>query len=218
MKILLAIPLWRSGVYSETMESLFNLDRGGHEVEMFISEGFLTFEARNNAVNKAKQVMADYIFWVDSDMVIPKDALVKLMKLMDTYEVASGVYYKRRPPCIPLIYEKGKNGIFINIPIVKEGIQEVGGVGFGCVLTKMSAFDGMEEPFSFRKVEGIWQSEDLIFCEKLTEAGKKIAVDTSIQCGHLTVAEITNKHWHNFKQIEDLEGFVKKLGGEYGKV
>jgi glycosyltransferase involved in cell wall biosynthesis len=212
MRILLAVPMWRGQIPMETVESLFNLKRGEHEIKLYVPQGFLTFEARNMAVEAAKGFMCDAIFWVDSDMVIPDDALLKLVALLDKYEVASGVYYKRNDNVAsPLIYDRISDDIYKFRVVVGTGIQEVDGVGFGCVLTAMTAFDGMPMPFNFKRVAAGYSSEDLFFCNNYIKRGKKIAVDTSIKCGHVGSKIYTEKDWIKFKPCPTAEEAEKIL-------
>jgi hypothetical protein len=181
------------------MQSVFNIDRGEHKVVMYMPQGFLTFEARNLSVDFAKKNKFDAILWVDSDMVIPSDALLKLISHTDKHEVITGIYYRREQPCWPMIFmTDGKE--YRYIPMLPEGLIEVGGIGFGCVLTMISAFDGMEQPFGFRKVQNVYETEDLYFCDQYNKLGKKIAADTTVKCGHITSKIITDKDWYNFKQ------------------
>jgi len=212
MRILMAMPVWRSQIPPETVESLVNLKRGDHEIRFCMPQGFLTFEGRNIAVEAAKEWMCDAIFWVDSDMVIPEDALLKMVALLDKYEVVSGVYYKRCDgAATPLVYERISDDIYKFKVVIGTGIQEVEGVGFGCCLTAMTAFDGMGLPFMYKRISAGYSSEDLYFCNNYIKKGKKIAVDTSIKCGHVGSKIYTEKDWIKFKPVPTAEEAEKIL-------
>lgn len=61
--------------------------------------------ARNQLADAFLQTKAEYCFWMDSDMIFPSDAAIKLLKFAKDYDAkfVSGVYYqrvgKRLPAC-----------------------------------------------------------------------------------------------------------------------
>ena len=77
MKTLLAIPTARY-IETECIESLFGMKKKG-KVEMLIPRSYSVDVARNIIAKYAQEHKFDYIMWVDSDMIIPKDTLVKLL-------------------------------------------------------------------------------------------------------------------------------------------
>ena len=87
---------------------------------------------------------ADYVLWLDSDMTFPPDVLERMMKVLDEHEdidILSGLYFRRATPFTPVAFdvletdEKGEL-VFENMDDVPEGLREVAGCGFGCVLMK----------------------------------------------------------------------------------
>lgn len=147
-------------------------------------------EARNQCVESAKLAGCEYIFFVDYDVAVPANALVKLLSLKA--DVAAGVYHLKQVPSYPLIYVQGWQQAFEDYEY--GDCIKADGAGMGCTLIKMSVFDKIEPPY-FKTVPGYvdanpnalmpHMTEDLYFCQKVRNAGIDIIVDTSIQCGHV---------------------------------
>jgi glycosyltransferase involved in cell wall biosynthesis len=87
MKILLAIPSARY-IEVECITSIFSMKKK-RGMELFIPCSYSVDVARNNIAKYAKDHKFDYIFWVDSDIILPKDALMKL--LSHDKDIVSGV-------------------------------------------------------------------------------------------------------------------------------
>ncbi|NCC53832.1 MAG: hypothetical protein EOM20_21870 [Spartobacteria bacterium] len=75
-------------------------------------------------------------------------------------------------------------------------LVEIDATGTGCILINMDVCDVLDPPwFKFTTVRDRPVGEDIYFCSKVREAGLKIAVDTSIEVGHLATVEI-NRVFH----------------------
>jgi hypothetical protein len=149
----------------------------------------------------------NYVLFCEDDILIPfmPDSfgpMIELYKHLDKYDVASGLYWTKGEPSLPLIYGDGD----INHPVPfrintnwKPGdVVEVNGCGMGFALMKRSIFEDpkLEKPFfkSVNEIEGNFvkgYTQDLFFYEKIKKLGYKICVDTGIRLGHLDVATDT---------------------------
>ena len=78
-KILIAIPTFEN-IMPETFKSIYDLDPCGNELSFEFVKGYDCARARNDIVQKALDGGFDYIFMVDSDMIIPQDALQRLLE------------------------------------------------------------------------------------------------------------------------------------------
>ena len=78
-KILIAIPTFEN-IMPETFKSIYDLDPCGNELSFEFVKGYDCARARNDIVKKALDGGFDYIFMVDSDMIIPQDALKNLLE------------------------------------------------------------------------------------------------------------------------------------------
>ena len=54
---------------------------------------------------------ADFILWLDSDVVFPSTLMLDLMDDMEGRDIVTGVYHMRRPPFRPVLWKKLKMGI-----------------------------------------------------------------------------------------------------------
>ncbi len=144
--------------------------------------------SRNNIVNLAKQNNCDYIFFIDSDVLIEEGHLERL--LSHDKDVVSGIYYKKTPLYDPLPRRQVAENLYVHIEPEGSDIIEIDGTGLGCVLVKMSVFDKIHYPwfeFKYHNVHGKWDqlSEDLYFFQKLQNVGTKIYCDPIVQCSHI---------------------------------
>lgn len=196
MKTLIAIPCMDT-VSVQFMRSLLMLDPAGHEICYEIRSGSLVYDSRNQLLETAKNVGADRILWLDSDMVFPSDALKRLSEDIDGgCDMVSGLYFGRRPPSYPIIFSDcelvtiaGDQMMplatrYTNYP--KEQLFEAAAFGFGCVLMTAEAAETVVGKYGllpFMPLGGF--GEDLSFCIRARKAGLKLWCDSRVQCGHI---------------------------------
>ncbi len=185
MKILFAIPTSRD-IEIQCAASIIGMEREG-KIGVFCPQTYRVDDSRNQIVEHALEVGYDYIMWIDSDMILPKDTLMKL--LSHDKDIVSGVYTHKLiggKDAVAKRYKKDEEDIYEDIPLkeitAKEQLIEIDGVGFGCVLTKVDVFRNIEKPYFVYKPDF---GEDIYFCRKAQEKGYKIFLDTSILCGHI---------------------------------
>src|SRR3989338_8602693 len=178
----IAVIVHRGFVYADTFMSIWEMKKP-RKFRLASVKGGMLDTARNRAVQEfLKDQNATHILFVDSDMVLPQDALVKL--LGTGKDIVSGLYFKKEQPHYPVICRKIGNG-YKPIEDYAEGLVEVDGCGAGCLLISREAAEtilkivGEENSFPafFSFAHGI--SEDFWFCEKAKEAGLKIFCDTT---------------------------------------
>lgn len=185
MKILLAIPSARY-IETECVASLFEMEKTG-DIELFIPKSYSVDVGRNIIAKYAQENGFDYIMWVDSDMILPKNTLVRL--LSHDKDIVSGVYsYKvlGNKEVVAKRFQDETREEYDNLTIkeIKEssGLIEVDGFGFGCVLTKTSMFEKIPYPWFIYTQE---MGEDIFFCRKAQNEGYKLWLDTDVICGHI---------------------------------
>ena len=196
-RILIAVPCYQN-CEPDTMKSIYDLDIPQDvETSLIFMAGYTVVQARNRIVAHSLKENYDYTLCVDSDVVLPKDLLVKLFKLgEDGAGIATGWYIKKIPSGNPEhkiteIYTLNfdKNGIknVLEKEMPKEGVLDIAACGFGCTLVNNEvfnkAFDGMHFEYVERREMAV--SEDLFFCNKAFRAGVKMVVDTSLRCPHV---------------------------------
>ena len=203
IKILIAIPSMDM-VAAGFASSLATLKKVGRCSISFICSS-LVYDSRNKLAMQAIQGEYDYVMWFDSDMIFSPDTLERLLADIEEKgcDIASGVYFRRSMPYTPVVFSK----IDIEDGICKHedytgdlnGLVEVEGVGFGCVLMKtetiFQVFAKFEDCFSpIGKV-----GEDLSFCWRARKLGYKIFVDFDVKCGHVGSLIITQDFFESIR-------------------
>jgi hypothetical protein len=217
----IAVPYASDFVPIEFAQSMMRLKQPPKSETYFIGHT-ITSAARNIAVRKAIQEKHDYIFFIDSDMTLPKHAIRMLWE--HGVDVVSGLYMPRRGQGKFMAFDYDeKHGVFINRSSIKftENLLSVDGSGGGCLLIKLDVFDKIDPPYFFYNDKlpmnealqslivskskgssidvleesmnyGYGYGEDLNFFLKLREAGIKAYVDPKVVCGHMTMVSKGN--------------------------
>lgn len=194
MKTLIAVPSFDM-VHADFQESLVNLIKPEDTSWTNVRDTLIN-EARNIIAANAIKAGFDRVMWFDSDMKFAPDTLLKLSEDMDKYNLdyVSGLYFTRRPPIKPcafksLHWHKHENGdcdtgaeYFFDYP---DGLTEVAGTGFGCVLTTVDLLKRVGDAFGapFAPLEAM--GEDLSFCWRVIQIGAHMHLDTRVKCGHM---------------------------------
>jgi cellulose synthase/poly-beta-1,6-N-acetylglucosamine synthase-like glycosyltransferase/glycosyltransferase involved in cell wall biosynthesis len=187
-RILIAIPT-NKYIESETFKSIYDLDiPEGYEVDFQFFYGYQIDQIRNLIAEWAKNY--DYLFSVDSDIVLPSDSLRKMIEA--DKDIVTGLYIQRIPNTHTLeVYMVNPVGGLSNIPyellFQHDGLVEVAGCGFGCCLVKGEVFRRMEYPHFYYQSALDHKntvSEDVYFCKKARDLGFAVWADTTIVCDH----------------------------------
>ncbi len=197
-KILIAIPTSRY-IENHTFQSVYDLTvPDGNKTELSIVQGYAVHQARNILVNNAIEKHCDYIFFVDGDVILPKDILKGLID--DDKDIICGYYLKKieeqricelcgNNPSDPNS-EVTPNIVETDLPAT-TGVYGIRACGFGCTLIKVDVFKKMLEAEPDKLCfDYVWQkgrviSEDFLFCKRAEALGYKIFVDTRYKCGHI---------------------------------
>jgi hypothetical protein len=153
--------------------------------------------ARNRPANALRDDPdVDGIMWIDSDMLVPREAFAKLAANPDKeYDLISGLYTQREPPYWPnaFKYDKKRKGFERLMEWEPNKICPIDGFGFGCCYTSTKLLRALpESPFKFDEL-----SEDLGFCKAAAKAGFQPYLDTGVECSHLEGSQ-----WANIKKFE----------------
>jgi SAM-dependent methyltransferase len=149
-------------------------------------------DARNEIVEFALEQNANYIYWLDDDVVAPGDSFLKLYNHQK--DIINGVYWSKSNPTMPLLFRNHLEGPYWNWHV--GDLIEVDAAGMGLTLVKTDVYREIS-----RTVGGPWYSvdyssfagvkqtpynntEDLYFYWKARKAGYQIWADTSVQAMH----------------------------------
>jgi hypothetical protein len=92
--------------------------------------------SRNVMVTKALQDKCEYIFFLDSDILVNSDTLQKLF--IGNLPIISAVYYSRAPP-YEMVAQIGGRGLSHEMA-GEDQVREVEEVGMGCCLVNTRVF------------------------------------------------------------------------------
>lgn len=201
MKTLIAVPCMDQ-VPAQFCQSLAMLKKVD-ECAVAFQVGSLIYTSRDNLSKKAITMGADYVFWLDSDMVFSPDVLERCFKAIDKDTIVTGLYFRRSAPFSPVLFDKlemTENGCeWSDFEELPDTPFEVGGCGFGCVLMPTEAAVAVSLNFNemFNPMKGV--GEDLAFCWRARQSGYKIICDPSIQLGHVGHTVINAEFYNAYK-------------------
>lgn len=205
-KVLIAITTAET-VHYETMESIYNLDiPEGVKTELKIVHAYNVADGRNNLTDYFLSSDCTHILFVDSDIILPKNALCDLLNMQ--WYICTGIAYKKNidtivnpDPYAILYYHEESNKTcfcphFAKRSLFKQGIiTPVDCCGLYCTLIKKELFDMIKKPYFFFAHEEIKSQdkdepycigEDMWFCRKvIQEAGIQIWAHGSVNCKHI---------------------------------
>jgi len=175
--------------------------------------------ARNLAAQAAvKAEDVDGLMWADDDVVLPAQAITRLVK--HGLDYVSGIYFSRAEPYLPQIYSFNRR-LESFVPCVEyppDVLAPMDSAGFGCCYTSTRMLRAMmalpdvqkhapkDPPQWFR-----WgrYGEDFDFALKAKDAGFQLYVDTGLLCGHLASPEaVTEETYRAHLEAKGGLGFL----------
>lgn len=207
MRTLIAIPCMDQ-VPALFAQSLCTMRMVG-ECQIAFQIGSLIYTSRDDLARYAIKEGFDYVLWLDSDMVFPEDFHERMFKTMtdNNLDILTGIYYKRKPPYSPVIFDKmklnGKLWDFTWLEDVPDSLFEVGACGFGCVLLKTEVLMSVQlkHGYLFHPMQN--GGEDVAFCVRARDCGYKIMCDPTIVCGHVGNVVITDTLYKQYRALSD---------------
>lgn len=191
-------------------QSLCNLveymTRKKYHVVVQFFEGTLVATARQRICEIAIKTKQDYLFFIDSDMVVQPDVIERLIR--DDEDIVSTMFFKRIYPYTPCFYteiELKDDSALLYTPNdwdAQGGLYLCHGTGLAATLIKgkvLRALDG-ERMFE-SEIKDI--GEDLAFCLNARAKGFKVWVDTRIEAGHIGKTVITSKQFKEAKKANE---------------
>ena len=181
-------------VFSHNLHNMLQYNwQKGIETRVFYNMSTLLQGQRESLVKSARSWAATHILWLDSDMSFPFYTAYKLLD--HKVSVVGGNYTTRQMPYKTVAY-KTLGGDWTDYlrhnkdqPLNKELI-EVEGMGMGCMLTDITVFDQLTQPYfpvTWMPEAEDYLGEDINFCTAVRQQGHKIWVDDilSRQLSHL---------------------------------
>lgn len=204
-RILIAVPTYEN-IYPDTFKSIYQLEKGEHDIDFDFVRGYDVANARNTIAQATLDGGYDYVLMIDNDEVVPSDALINLIDsdlscpLGHTMVVGyclSRPTGKANDSGRTTVFRFGGKDYTVEDAYTVDELQElrecgmmrlqIRGSGLGCALVHRTVFEKMKYPY-FKWVEynnKTQLSEDLYFCEQFRSIKKPIFVDTRVACGHM---------------------------------
>ncbi len=142
-------------------------------------------KCRNFLRDKVLNEGYDYLFTVDSDVILPPDSLQKLVN--HNKKVICGLYYSRfkinnQMMTLPVLWKPEGERVKFFLPSEVEGnkLIKIRATGSGCMLIHKKVLS----QFQFRWEKDILAFDDVFFCEDLYKNNVDLYCDTSIKCFH----------------------------------
>ena len=151
------------------------------DTHVFMDASTILLTQRERLATEAIGLNADYMLWLDSDMVFPATTAVRLMAHNES--VVAGNYIRRQKPYKGVAYKKIGDWEKPLSFDVQDELVSVAGVGMGCLLIKTDIFKELSKPwfdFQWTPSSNDFLGEDMYLCQKITAAGYTIKIDTMI--------------------------------------
>jgi glycosyltransferase involved in cell wall biosynthesis len=189
MKIVVGIPCMGS-IHVGVVGSLWQLQANYTDIEfkLYLVGNSLVYDARNEILNYAMRENADYLLFIDSDIIFPSYALKNLLD--QNRAMISGIYWSRSENVRkPIIYSEIKpRHIFRRIPKIDhvtgqiQGCTEIKACGMGFCLIRKDLIQKITKKFvsPFEPFKGM--GEDISFCYRVGKIREKIyALDVGLE-------------------------------------
>lgn len=207
MKIIIAMPCLDK-IETQTVRSMFSLERPeGCDVSVEFMESSLVYLSRDRLSVIALEERADYILFLDSDMVFQPDLLKALLEDAESgKDLVTGLCFRRRPEYNPAIWKRIRMGLpgesvieeFDDYP---EGeLFEVDGAGMAAMLIRATVLKEIFETQKalFAPIPGY--GEDVSFCLRARKAGFTIWCDSRVKVGHIATTIVTDETFKAWKK------------------
>ena len=167
----------------------------GLHTELFMQTGSLIAKQRQELALSAVNSGATHVLWLDSDMTFPPDIAEQL--LATRCDIVAGNYSTRSHPRKGVAYKTiGDWKSWLLPSDTNPRLQEVEGVGMGCMLVNSEVFSEISKPWFEVSWVPEWNEyigEDFYFCMLARQAGYKIMIDTYLnkRIKHIGICEFS---------------------------
>jgi hypothetical protein len=149
------------------------------DTHIFMDASTILLTQRERLATQAVELDAEYILWLDSDMVFPASTALRLLAHNEL--VVACNYVRRQLPAKGVAYKViGDWQKPLPFEIYNE-LVEVQGVGMGCMLMKTRIFTEMMKPwfeFGWNAESNDYLGEDMLLCQKISSLGYNIKIDS----------------------------------------
>lgn len=180
------------GVYVNhlSLMAIASQNKQGYQVALASTKGVRILHARNELAKHVLKMDCDYVFFLDTDHIVPLDIIDRLLMNMKNVDVVSGLICRRRDNMdhvgynvvgekyakLNFLYEEGGGLCFVDV------------CAFGCTLIKTDVLKAMGDPCfrnDLNKNGKDVTRSDICFCLDARKLGFKVGIDTRVLVGHM---------------------------------
>jgi hypothetical protein len=211
-KLMIAIPAYDNKL---NIDSAFALSNLAVQVQSLGVKLYLTHLSGCSLITKARNCLvadflksdADTLLFVDADVVVTADAVLRLLALSLDKDITAGIYPRRgMDRKFFLDYYLDENG---GLEFDKNGLMRVKRIGTGFMMIQRHVIETMiaKHPewaynnnvdnrtdhaiFDLKIVDGEYYGEDYLFCDRAAEDGFTVFLDPSISLPHVGQEKFT---------------------------
>lgn len=182
-KVLICVPT-RGFVYYKVAEFIAQQREMGFG-SLFCSSSYGTEAARKKLTNVFLKFDYSHLFFLDDDVLPPKDIVAKLLNVGG--DVVTADYPMMDEDMVTShcsFYDTF--GELKRFPFAEKGLKPVDKMGMGCCLIKKEVIAKHKDDFEFKfdNDGNAVESEDYYFCKKVKEGKIEIICDFDIKCLH----------------------------------
>lgn len=174
----------------------------GHDVQIIHEPGSILVQQRQSICDKLLTAGCEWLFFMDSDMVVPTNTIHGMLSRQEKVVAANCV--RRKRPCSPTARKantwmnQGGTSELIYTRPDSTGLEQVESIGFGVILIHRSVFEALPRPYfdhvwqpevmnAETGLKGMFSGEDIYFCLLCREAGIPIYIDHDVSwhIGHI---------------------------------
>lgn len=187
---MIAIPCSQQARWTEFTRCLATLERPKGSMLSFVYGAYIQAN-RDEIVKQMLDTGSQWLFMVDDDHTFDRRLLISLL---DRHvDVVGALALARTPPYFVCAFEEcsSRTGISRGVSIADlefGSLKEVAAVGTGAILIRRHVLEALEPPWFVMTHDehGVNVSEDVVFCERVRDAGFHVFLDTAQSIGHLT--------------------------------
>lgn len=202
--------------YSNHCQFWFRLGRSYPHIDfIFCNPSRMSIDRMRNMTAKvAIEACADYILFLDDDVLVNPNA--GLQQLLDCQaDIAAGRICIRGYPFKYMVFKKDKVGeLELLDKLPAKGVFDCDAVGFSFALLKVKLLRRLQEPYFITSING---TEDVYYCMKARQVDPKcsIKIACECECGHILWPEVLTEQNRNaymkyYEEINKIEPAVQK--------
>jgi hypothetical protein len=233
-KLMIAIPCYDGKLNIKTAFALAALvpkaDKMGVQVHLaHLSGCSIITKARNKLVANFMESECTDLLFIDADVVVTPDDVVRLLALATGKDIVAGTYPRRSQDAKFFLdfYLNGNNALefdengLMRVDSAPTGFMMIGRHVIEHMIEKHPEWkykgdgDGMDEyaVFDFAIIDGNYIGEDYLFCRRAREDGFQVFLDPMISLPHIGTQEFTR----NFNE-DVLQPVLKENARQLKKV